>query len=81
MFVCFPVQLFVWGYPAEGRLGLGNVTAYGPPIEMIHRDRRDGVKPGPLMGVTVPVPVSFFNVNRIMGAFAFPDYVDAHVTA
>jgi hypothetical protein len=36
---CSTAQLYVWGFPAEGRLGLGNVKQYGPPIEMIDADR------------------------------------------
>ena len=31
----------MWGFPAEGRLGLGNIKSYGPPVEMLHADRYD----------------------------------------
>jgi hypothetical protein len=44
--------------------------------------RRSGVKAGPALGVTVPVSVSFFRVNRIMGTADYlslcsaPSYVN-----
>jgi hypothetical protein len=62
-------ELLTWGFPLDGRLGLGEVTSFGPPVELIPPNRRSGHRAESAVpfGVTVPVTVAFFKVNRIRG--------------
>lgn len=67
MALCDDGELFAWGFPGDGRLGLGELQSFGPAVVMIDPGLRAGTTaPDVPLGVTVPTVVGFFASNRIL---------------